>query len=104
MKRIILTILIFSLIFLTIDLNHEQQTIINPTGTTIIDIPTLIIDAGHGGQDCGTIANDGTYESVINLAISHKLKEFLLSFGFNVNFDPSVSNSTSIFFTFIFSM
>ncbi len=84
MKRIILTILIFSLIFLTFDLTHKQQPIINPTSTTIIDIPTLIIDAGHGGQDCGTIANDGTYESVINLAISYKLKEFLLSFGFNV--------------------
>lgn len=48
------------------------------------DFPTLIIDAGHGGQDSGTIAKDGTFEKDINLSISYKLKTFLNSFGFNV--------------------
>lgn len=35
---------------------------------------TLVIDAGHGGIDCGAIGQDGTRESDINLAIAQKLR------------------------------
>ena len=85
MKKYLLCLLIISLIFL---LGHYKPNnnpkAIYATNTTIIDIPTLVIDAGHGGQDSGTIAKDGTFESDINLAISNKLKTFLTSLGFNV--------------------
>ena len=84
MKKILLCCLIVSLILSICHFNFDQESVIMSANTTRIDVPTLVIDAGHGGQDCGTIANDGTYESNINLAISHKLKEFLVSFGFNV--------------------
>ena len=33
---------------------------------------TLIIDAGHGGDDGGTVGVDGVKESKINLEIAHQ--------------------------------
>lgn len=36
--------------------------------------PILIIDAGHGGEDGGAVAADGTVESGINLSIALKLE------------------------------
>ncbi len=42
---------------------------------------TVIIDAGHGGPDGGTSADDGTLEKDINLQIAHKINEILMSMG-----------------------
>ena len=38
---------------------------------------TVVIDPGHGGQDGGAVAPDGTEESEINLAISQRLEQLL---------------------------
>ena len=48
------------------------------------NIGTIIIDAGHGGEDGGAEAPDGTLEKDINLKIALKLKTMLLQSGFNV--------------------
>lgn len=37
--------------------------------------PVLIIDPGHGGEDGGAVADDGTVESQINLAIALQMEE-----------------------------
>ncbi len=50
----------------------------------INEIPTVIIDAGHGGEDGGCVAQDGTLEKDINLSISKKLSEMLRENGFTV--------------------
>lgn len=50
----------------------------------ITDFSTIIIDAGHGGEDGGCVAKDGTLEKDINLSISKKLSEMLRKKGFNV--------------------
>ena len=42
---------------------------------------TVIIDAGHGGPDGGTSADDGTLEKDLNLQIAIKLNESLNSMG-----------------------
>lgn len=42
----------------------------------------IIIDAGHGGEDGGAIANDGTLEKNINLDISLKLNDILSILGY----------------------
>lgn len=42
---------------------------------------TVIIDAGHGGPDGGTSADDGTLEKDINLQIAHKLNKILMAMG-----------------------
>ena len=41
------------------------------TGLTAKDF-TVVIDAGHGGEDGGAVAKDGTVEADINLAIALK--------------------------------
>lgn len=38
---------------------------------------TVVIDSGHGGNDPGKIAADGTLEKDINLAIALKLQQYL---------------------------
>lgn len=37
--------------------------------------PVLVLDPGHGGEDGGAVAADGTVESGINLAIAHRLEQ-----------------------------
>lgn len=42
---------------------------------------TIIIDAGHGGEDGGAVSITGAAESQINLAISCKLEDILAFYG-----------------------
>lgn len=42
-----------------------------------------IIDAGHGGEDGGAVAADGTIESDINLAIAQRVEDVLAFLGKN---------------------
>jgi len=44
-------------------------------------LPTVMLDAGHGGHDPGAIAPDGTYEKTITLASALTLQETLRSTG-----------------------
>ena len=45
---------------------------------------TVIIDAGHGGEDGGAVAADGTVEKDINLKIALQTAKFLKLYGFEV--------------------
>lgn len=45
---------------------------------------TVIIDAGHGGEDGGAIAPDGTQEKDITLAIAKKVKEINSNGNINI--------------------
>ena len=45
---------------------------------------TVVLDAGHGGEDGGAVAQDGTQEKDINLAIALKLRPLLESSGIRV--------------------
>lgn len=52
---------------------------------TPITNKTIIVDAGHGGIDSGTLNDDKTIlEKDINLAITHKIRELLESSGAHV--------------------
>ena len=48
-------------------------------------LPVIIIDAGHGGEDGGATAVDGTYEKDINLQIVLKVNEILSIFGYQTH-------------------
>ncbi len=48
---------------------------------SISSLPVVVIDAGHGGEDCGAIGKNGIYEKDINLAIAEHLDELLRSNG-----------------------
>lgn len=47
-------------------------------------MPTIVIDAGHGGRDGGAVGNDGTLEKELNLQIATVLAELLRVSGYNV--------------------
>lgn len=55
---------------------------------------TVVIDAGHGGEDGGAVAPDGTMEKDINLSIALKLRSIFHQNGINVvmtrNSDTSI--------------
>lgn len=46
--------------------------------------PTLIIDPGHGGEDGGAVAPDGTLEADLNLSVSDRLELIAGFFGIGV--------------------
>ena len=45
------------------------------------EIPLIAVDAGHGGEDGGTTAQDGTKESHVNLQIARRLDGTLCFLG-----------------------
>ncbi len=45
---------------------------------------TVIIDAGHGGEDGGTLSAEGLVEKDVNLAISEMLRDMLTASGVKV--------------------
>lgn len=45
---------------------------------------TVVIDPGHGGRDGGAVADDGTLEKDLNLAVALKLKSILESADIHV--------------------
>lgn len=47
-------------------------------------LPRIVIDAGHGGRDCGAVGVDGALEKDVNLAISMLIKEELERVGYQV--------------------
>lgn len=52
--------------------------------TSVSELPTIIVDAGHGGIDGGAVGVDGTIEKGINLAIAQNLEQTLCALGFDV--------------------
>ena len=48
------------------------------------NLPTIIIDAGHGGEDGGAVSDSGLLEKDINLSIAMQLKEMFQVSGFKV--------------------
>lgn len=49
----------------------------------------IIIDAGHGGEDCGAVGVSGAYEKDLNLALANTIGEELTERGFAVVFTRS---------------
>ncbi len=81
-NAIIICISISLLIFPIFFLQHIK-TVTDVNSYQLTDKPTIIIDAGHGGEDGGAVSVTGALEKDINLQIAEKLNAFLLSAGYS---------------------
>lgn len=60
---------------------NSNENIAN--ATNIKSKYTVVIDAGHGGKDAGTIGIDNTQEKGINLSVALILRDYLMVSGIN---------------------
>ena len=76
--------LVFSIIFIGICIGliiFPLSKSKNTYSETSLSAPIVVIDAGHGGEDGGTVGINGCYEKDINLSVAKKLKSYLSSMG-----------------------
>ena len=77
-------ILIFTLIsLLFVFLGGEYRQSDWVSSSSVSAPPTVIIDAGHGGEDGGAVGVNGCFEKDINFSMAKKLKTLLSSMGLN---------------------
>lgn len=79
----ILLFLLIAVIFIFLSMRIDLYTpslILNAPQA----MPTIIIDAGHGGEDGGAIGKNGVYEKELNLEISMLLSSMLTERGYDV--------------------
>lgn len=69
-----------AMLCLTFNANNEATEVLSNR----VYQNTVIVDAGHGGEDGGAVGIDGTNEKDINLNIALKLERILSFYGFNV--------------------
>ena len=63
---------------------HKEQNDVQASVTQTQKYTTVILDAGHGGEDGGTQAASGVLEKNLNLKIAELIKKELESQGVNV--------------------
>lgn len=73
-------IILFVMLYLTFMANFSANGVMAKP----VSSHTVIVDAGHGGDDGGAVGIDGTVEKDINLDIALKLEKILEFYGFNV--------------------
>ena len=59
--------------------NYENKVVSSDLSDKLI-----LLDAGHGGEDGGTVGVNGVYEKVLNLQMSEALEDYLRFAGFEV--------------------
>lgn len=83
-RAIVLVILSLTIILIPLGFKNDIIETDSKNISELSDI--IIIDAGHGGEDGGAIAIDGTLEKDLNLSIALKTGAFLRLLGYNVLF------------------
>ncbi|MBQ8207717.1 MAG: N-acetylmuramoyl-L-alanine amidase [Clostridia bacterium] len=78
-------VMIFISVFVYEHIAQSEQAMNNIIDADISQTyPTVIIDAGHGGEDGGAIGTNGAVEKALNLEISFMLCDMLRASGMNV--------------------
>ena len=83
-------IVVFSLVFAiycgvtTMVFDKTQDRNDNREADASMPSKLIVLDAGHGGEDGGTVGTNGVYEKVLNLDMSEALETYLKFSGFEV--------------------
>lgn len=62
---------------------YRAVTAVVPAWEPVQQLPTILIDPGHGGFDGGAVGVDGVVEKDVNLAIALKLRDLFTACGFD---------------------
>ncbi len=87
-KSVILYIIFFIIYLILIIFAFYNIDNYSAVNVEYNSLPVIVIDAGHGGEDGGAVANN-VVEKNINLSISNKLRDIFISSGFNVKMTRS---------------
>lgn len=77
---VVVSVLIVASFSLNIFTVHNAVT---KASANVNNAVTVIVDAGHGGEDGGAIGKSGSFEKDINLQFSLKVNDYLSLFGIN---------------------
>lgn len=99
-KRVV-GVAVLTILVLAVILQYREVFIYQSVFAPYYHQSTLVLDAGHGGLDGGAVADDGTIEQDINLAIVKKCEAFAGLFGIrtiltrqdqnSIDYDPEQS-------------
>lgn len=82
MKKVLVIIFTFVFTFVTcVGINYMMRDVVNISSNISSSRVNLVIDAGHGGIDAGTIGVDNANEKDINLSIALMLYDFAMVSG-----------------------
>ncbi len=87
-------ILLLLAVFMTLMLNSASKIKLLTSAKPIKQIPNILIDPGHGGQDGGAVCN-GVLEKEINLSISEDTFDLIRLLGFDAEMTRKDDNFVS---------
>lgn len=83
-KAVIITVSAFFIVVAPFIYSMDDKVITVSSTDLSEENNTIILDAGHGGEDGGAIGYGGIIEKDINLSITLKTKKFLTFFGYDI--------------------
>ena len=83
-KSIVLVLILAFFVSFSMIAFIRQGEITQASGVQEKKRKTIILDAGHGGEDCGAIGVNGVYEKDLNLLIATELGAQLSGMGYEV--------------------
>jgi N-acetylmuramoyl-L-alanine amidase len=84
------------LTFVFVAFTVKTKRLISSNGIALKKPFTVIIDAGHGGEDAGALAPNGVKESIITLELAKKIKELNNNNNLNIVLTRSSDISKSL--------
>ena len=70
--------------FIVMMINSVPDISLSVSSDGVKSLPTIVIDAGHGGEDGGAVNDEGVLEKDINLQIANETADLFHLLGFDV--------------------
>lgn len=85
-KKLIFPCMCFALLsaFVFLMISAALNIKVSVSSENVKSIPTIVIDAGHGGEDGGAVSESGVLEKDINLSIANDTSALFYLLGFDV--------------------
>ncbi|MDY3845943.1 MAG: N-acetylmuramoyl-L-alanine amidase [Eubacteriales bacterium] len=83
-RNVILLLALISVLCLVLRFATDIKAVSTIGENNNVSEYTVIIDAGHGGEDCGAIGTNGVYEKDINFSVACNLRDMLTLAGVKV--------------------